>query len=140
MPGPRPKEHRQRPRDEKRRARGTWQSSEAIGWQHGRIPPAPTGLMPYSREAWRTWFRAWFAAHWGPEDLPNLRVLVRLFDQVERGEYQRAGELRLWMSNYGISPAGQQERRWKPPEQPATAAPSKRPSKYGKLHAVEDLP
>jgi hypothetical protein len=55
---------------------------------------------------------AWFAAHWTPSDLPGLRQLIRLYDQVERGEFQRASELRLQMDTYGITPKGQQDRRW----------------------------
>jgi hypothetical protein len=60
---------------------------------------------------------AWFAAFWAPEDLPALRTLVRLYDQVERGEFHRAPELRIEMDTYGITPKGQQDRRWKPPEE-----------------------
>lgn len=78
--------------------------------------------MPASIEAWQTWFRAWFAAHWSPEDLPGLRQVIRLYDQVERGEFQRATELRLSMDTYGISPKGQQDRRWTRPK--ANEAPS----------------
>lgn len=59
---------------------------------------------------------AWFAAHWTPDDVPALRVLVDLYDAVERGELMRAGELRLWMDSYGITPKGQQDRRWTRPE------------------------
>lgn len=59
---------------------------------------------------------AWFAAHWGPDDLPGLRQLIRLYDQVERGEFQRANEVRIEMDNYGITPKGQQDRRWKKPD------------------------
>lgn len=58
---------------------------------------------------------AWFAAFWKPEDLPGLRQLIRLYDEVERGEFQRASELRLQMDTYGITPKGQQDRRWRPP-------------------------
>ncbi len=59
---------------------------------------------------------AWFAAHWTPDDVPGLRQVIRLYDQMERGEFQRAGELRLAMDTYGITPKGQQDRRWKRPE------------------------
>jgi hypothetical protein len=59
---------------------------------------------------------AWFAAHWTPEDLPGLRQLIRLYDQVERSEFQRAAELRLQMDTYGITPKGQQDRRWTRPK------------------------
>ena len=89
---------------------------ESEGWQHGDVPEVPEGLMPASVTAWSTWFGAWFAAHWSPVDLPGLRQLVRLYDQVERGEFHRATELRQLMDNYGITPKGQQDRRWVKPE------------------------
>lgn len=50
--------------------------------------------MLASLEAWRAWMRAWFAAHWSPEDLPGLCHVVRLYDEVERGEFHRSTELR----------------------------------------------
>lgn len=56
---------------------------------------------------------AWFAAFWTPEDVPGLECVVLLYDSVRRGEYQRANELRLQMDNYGITPKGQQDRRWR---------------------------
>jgi hypothetical protein len=102
--------------------RGEWQPTEDVGWQHGDTPAAPEGLMPASDEAWRIWMGAWFAAHWTPDDLPGLRTLVRLYDQVERGEFQRANEVRLQMDTYGITPKGQQDRRWAPPVKEGAAA------------------
>jgi hypothetical protein len=95
--------------------RGEWQAAEGVGWAHGDVPDPPDGLLKASRTAWMTWMGAWFAAHWGPEDLPGLRQVIRLYDQVERGEFQRSGELRLEMDTYGITPKGQQDRRWQPP-------------------------
>jgi hypothetical protein len=98
--------------------RGEWQAADTSGWQHGEVPPAPDGLTSASISAWETWMGAWFASFWTPDDLPGLRQLVRLYDQVERNEFQRAGELRLQMDTYGITPKGQQDRRWrKEPEQ-----------------------
>lgn len=91
--------------------------------------------MPASVEAWATWMAAWFAAHWTPDDLPGLRTLVRLYDQVERGEFQRANELRLQMDTYGITPKGQQDRRWSAPSDEPQAAPVK-PIKPRRLKAV----
>jgi len=91
--------------------------------------------MPASVDAWNTWLKAWWAAHWSPDDLPALRQLIRLYDQFERGEFQRAGELRMGMDNYGISPKGQQDRRWIRPE-PEEAAPSSPPR--GKRRAAAD--
>jgi len=90
--------------------------------------------MPASIEAWSTWFAAWFAAFWKPSDLPALRQMVRLYDQVERGEFQRATELRLLMDTYGVTPKGQQDRRWKPPT--GEVAASSTGSSYGHLRAV----
>lgn len=91
-----------------------WQPTEASGWQHDEVAP-PDGLVAASRDAWATWMAAWFAAHWTPADLPGLRQVIRLYDQVERGEFQRSSELRLQMDTYGITPKGQQDRRWQQP-------------------------
>ena len=101
--------------------RGDWKPAPGAGWQHGEVPAAPDGLMPAALEAWSTWMGAWFAAFWTPEDVPGLRQVVRLYDQVERGEFQRAAELRLQMDTYGITPKGQQDRRWKPPAKESPA-------------------
>lgn len=109
--------------------RGEVQTATAVGWQHGKAPECPEGLMPASADAWRTWMGSWFAAFWTPSDLPGLRQVVRIYDQVERGEFQRASELRLQMDTYGITPKGQQDRRWQAPEGDAgsPAAPAPRP-------------
>jgi hypothetical protein len=95
--------------------RGDWQAADGVGWQYGDTPEPPDGLMEASREAWATWMGTWVAAHWTPVDLPGLRQLIRLYDQVERGEFVRSGELRLEMDTYGITPKGQQDRRWAKP-------------------------
>lgn len=111
--GPAPKPDRRR---RNKPARNDITAADAVGWQHGKPPAAPDGLMPASLEAWTTWIGSWFAAHWTPEDLPGLRQIIRLYDQVERGEFQRSTELRLMMDTYGITPKGQQDRRWVKPE------------------------
>jgi hypothetical protein len=85
---------------------------------------------------------SWFASHWGPEDLPALRQLIRLYDQVERGEFQRHGELRIAMDTFGITPKGQQDRRWQPPKAEVKdgvgLTVAEQPSRYGKLRAVPE--
>ena len=96
--------------------RGDWKPTATAGWQHGPIPEPPDGLLAPSVTAWQTWMRAWFAVHWTPEDLPGLRQLVRTYDQVERNEFQRGPELRLLMDTYGVTPKGQQDRRWAKPK------------------------
>ena len=116
MPGrgpvPKPKEQRMGAHEPQR---GDWVAAESAGWQFDRVEP-PDGLMPAAVEAWNIWLGAWFAAFWTPDDLPGLRQLIRLYDQVERGEFQRASELRLQMDTYGITPKGQQDRRWSRPK------------------------
>jgi hypothetical protein len=119
--------------------RGEWQPTAAAGWQHGAIPRPPTGLLPASRDAWRTWFGAWWAAHWSPEDVPGIRIAVRLFDQVQRGRFQLAGEWRQWADTYGITPKGAAERRWLQLKKPEAVppAPPAGDERYGHLRAVE---
>lgn len=81
--------------------------------------------------------RAWFAAHWTPDDLPGLRKVVKLYDATERGELHRSAELRMSMDGYGITPKGQQDRRWtRPKADEAPAAPSPTTGKYARLKAV----
>jgi hypothetical protein len=67
-----------------------------------------------------------------------LRKVVQLYDATERGELHRSAELRMSMDNYGITPKGQQDRRWqrpKPEDVPAVdAAPVS--GKYARLKAV----
>lgn len=92
--------------------------------------------MPASSDAWKVWFGSWFAAHWSPADLPGLRQVIRLYDQVERGEFQRATELRLQMDTFGITPKGQQDRRWERPEVGGVKPKGAKGSAYSHLRAV----
>jgi hypothetical protein len=132
--GPAPKATRRRRNTPER---GEWQAADGVGWQYGDTPAPPDGLLEASREAWATWMGAWVAAHWTPVDLPGLRQLIRVYDQVERGEFQRSGELRLEMDTYGITPKGQQDRRWaKPVEDTPVATTKVRPIKPRKLRAL----
>ena len=86
--------------------RGDWKAADAIGWRYGKVPPCPADVEPATRRAWKTWFGSWFAAFWTPEDVPGLRLLALIHDAVERGDFTRAPELRLWMDTYGITPEG----------------------------------
>lgn len=121
--------------------RGEWTATPGLGWQHGDIPACPDGLMPASVTAWETWMRSWFAAHWLPADLPGLRALIRTYDQVERNEFQRGPELRLLMDTYGITPKGQQDRRWAAPEGEEPPKPETGPNPaagaYGHLRVAK---
>ena len=137
MPGPAPKQQRTRRQEPER---GEWKPAAGWGWQHGKPPTPPKGLMPESRNAWKIWMGAWFAAHWTPDDLPGLRTVIRLYDQVERGEYVRSTELRLAMDTYGITPKGQQDRRWRPPakEEPPKPEGAGARARYAHLRVVDD--
>lgn len=92
--------------------------------------------MDASLEAWSVWFGSWWAAFWTPADLPALRQVIRLYDQVERGEFQRCAELRMMMDTYGVTPKGQQDRRWKAPVAPEVAKPGTPSGDRYKLRAV----
>lgn len=135
--GPAPKVTRRR---RNAPARGEWRAAPGIGWQHGRIPKPPDGLRAESLEAWQTWFKAWFAAHWTPADLPGLRLLIAQHDAVQRGQ-AKANDItalvRL-MDTYGITPAGQQARRWQAPtaDEPADP-PAKAPRRSAKAAAPD---
>lgn len=109
-----------------------------MGWQHGKVPTAPTGLMPASKAAWKAWMTSWFAAFWTPGDLPGLRHAILMYDRVERGQPQFAGELRLQMKAYGINPEGQQLLRRTPPKEdaPPTRSTVDLPKEYGDIRAV----
>lgn len=135
--GPKPSMNRRRRAEP---ARGEWHATPGIGWQHGEIPKPPTRLIKASKETWATWFQAWFAAHWTPDDLPVLRQIIRLFDNIERGSTISAErtELRQLMDSYGITPKGQQDRRWVPPKPDELAPPedTKTPSRYAGLRVV----
>jgi hypothetical protein len=135
--GPAPKRPDQR-RGHSAPVRGEWRASPGVGWQHGPIPDPPQGLSDESQAAWAAWMSSWVAAHWTEGDLPGLRITIQLHDQVQRREFQRAGELRLWASNYGLTPSGAQDRRWFPPDpeaEPATPT-ARRSGQYGHLRAV----
>lgn len=135
--GPTPGEDRQNRHDVP--SRGDWAPAAGVGWQHGDPPRPPSKLTKASRDAWDTWMGSWFAAFWSPADLPGLRQVIRLYDQVERGEFQRSSELRLQMDTYGITPKGQQDRRWKPPvaEKDDGKGDAASKARYGHLRPVD---
>jgi hypothetical protein len=66
-----------------------------------------------------------------------LRKVVQLYDATERGELHRSAELRLSMDNYGITPKGQQDRRWQRPKaEDVSAVVPPASEKYARLKAV----
>ncbi len=133
MSGPAPQETRRRRNVP---VRGDWQATPGVGWQHGELPKPPDGLLAASRDAWQTWMRSWFAAHWTPDDLPGLRKVINLYDATERGELIRSAELRMSMDGYGITPKGQQDRRWTRPKPDERAPEQPVSDKYARLKSV----
>jgi hypothetical protein len=73
----------------------------------------------------------------GPGDLPGLRVLAQIHSAVIGGDMTRAGELRRWMDDYGLTPAGKQARRWKPPEAEKSQPAASTSGSYNHLRVVE---
>ncbi len=115
--------------------------TNGIGWQHGEVPDPPDGLLEASKTAWQTWFFAWFAANWWPDDLPVLRQVIKLYDEVERGGTRAAdkSQLHVWMRSYGITPDGQLALRWmrpKPDEAPINTEGADADDPYGHLRVV----
>jgi hypothetical protein len=152
--GPAPKPADQR-RTRHAPQRGDWQATPGIGWQHGPIPDPPEGVHADTRRAWDVWMRSWFAAHWTPDDLPGLEHLAGLHSEVRtafhdpfmEAEGPRGGtiyvrrpspntELRQMLDNYGVTPKGQQDRRWSAPKAEPEAAPVTKSSRYAHLRTV----
>jgi hypothetical protein len=116
--GPPPSETRQRANEP---GRGDWQAAPGIGWQHGDIPPCPVRSAA-AGETWTTWFRSWYASHWTVEDLPNLRLAIKLWALSDTGKakgVERTSYIRL-ADDLGITRKGQQDRRWKRPVEQAS--------------------
>ncbi|MFN8631207.1 MAG: hypothetical protein U0838_13090 [Chloroflexota bacterium] len=142
MPGriPKPAEER---RNRVPPSRGEWQPSGPTGWQHGDVPPCPAKSRA-ALETWGVWFSSWYAAHWGPEDLPVLRLVIKLWARCDAGKATGAerSELRQLMDSCGITKKGQQDRRWSPPKPEAApvsqpeGAPATKPSRYDHLRTV----
>ena len=123
--------------------RGDWQPSPGIGWQHGDIPPCPVRGVA-AKTAWQTWFQSWFASNWTPDDLPMLRQIVKLFAAIDAGR-DRTGmrtEFRQLADSYGITPKGQQDRRWVRPKaaepEPVTSDVAPAAGLYRHLRSVGD--
>lgn len=133
MPGPPPDDHRVRRAPPER----PWRDAPGHGWQHGKVPPPPEGLTDAAEKAWQTWLGAWWAGFWSPDDVPGLRMVARLYDQVERGEYVRSAELRQLMNAYGLTPAGRQALRWRPALEPE--AKPQRTGERGRISSHDRL-
>jgi hypothetical protein len=79
------------------------------------VPEPPVDLSGAALEAWSAWFGSWWAWFWQPEDVPSLRMIIGLFDQVHRGSLD-SSKLMPWMDRFGLTPKGRQDLRWQPQE------------------------
>jgi hypothetical protein len=82
---------------------------------------------------------SWFAAHWAAEDIHVLRQVAKLFDKIERNDASSAEmtQYRQLLDSYGITPKGQQDRRWtRPKADEAEPLVENKEGRYGHLKAV----
>jgi hypothetical protein len=110
--------------------RGDWKAVPGVGWQHGEVPPCPVRTKA-AQETWASWFSQWYAAHWTPADLPNLRLCIKAWARADGPEPRGtdvSGYVRL-ADDLGITRKGQQDRRWKPPEAPRTGSQASSPAR-----------
>lgn len=102
-----------------------WQPAPAGGWK-GRKPNPPKDLTEAAKKAWKAWFQSWWAAFWTPEDIPQLELAIKIYDNVLRGQ-TGVEKLTPLLDKYGITPKGRQDLRWQPPSSAAPAEPEKVP-------------
>jgi hypothetical protein len=121
-------------------ALGEWKPTPGVGWQFGPVPELPDGLLSATRATWAIWMGAWFAANWSEADLPGLRLVILQYDAVHRAGMKANDVTALvrLMDNYGITPAGQQARRWAPPKpaDPDVDEPAATDSPYADLRVI----
>lgn len=101
--------------------------------------------------------KSWWAVHWLPEDIPGLHHTIQFFDQCQRAfedpfieEVNTKGETvfvrrpnpgaeaRQMLDNYGITPKGQQDRRWARPEAAEKPAPAVKTTAKGAIVGIYD--
>ncbi len=141
--------------------RGDWKPAPGIGWQHGDVPSAlfddSETLRAESLAVWDVWMSSWVASNWKPVDVPGLRITIRLYDMlvryVEDPMIWRQNDDGTWvgvkrpnpmpdlarqLDTYGITPKGQQDRRWVQAEDyVAPRTRSKPAAPYARLRAVK---
>jgi hypothetical protein len=121
---------------------GEVRNAPAASWRFGPVPAPPEGLCKATDDAWRAWFGSWVAGFWTPADLPGLRTVALVHNAVSIGNVKLAGELRLQMAGYGLTPQGRLSLRWAPPKStdPGTPAEPAADGPYRHLRALETTP
>ena len=136
MPGPAPKLERRRRNAPKA---GEWKAAPATGWQHGTTPKPPKGLTAESRRQWKEWFASWAASFWRPDHISGLRTAILLYNEMQsRPSASTASTLGQYLDRYGLTPKGQQDRRWLPPKDEERPEAEKPTSAYRKLRVVNE--
>jgi hypothetical protein len=108
-PAPKPREQR---RDRHKKQAGDWVQLPPEGYQ-GPIPSlSELGLSKFTHEWWNTIWRSPMATQWAEGDVPALKELAMLREQLLDGKMSVAAEVRLRSDSFGLTPAGRQQRRW----------------------------
>jgi hypothetical protein len=111
-------------RNRNRKAGGEWVILDKS--YEGPIPGLPP-IFRWSKETKRWWKAIWqspMATQWLESDAEALSILALVRQRVLEGDTRVAvaRELRLLESNFGLSPAGRQLRRWIVTEEDAERA------------------
>jgi hypothetical protein len=91
-----------------------WKKAEQVGWRHGSTPKPPAGVTPAARKTWALWFSAWWASFWELEDVPNLELALRLWDEAN-ARPERVTKYEPLAKQLGLTPKGRFDLRWQPP-------------------------
>ena len=111
-PGRVPKHPEERRNRAKPRA-GEWVDLPAEG-RKGPVPPVPKGALGAQGKAWwKTVWKSPMATMWTEEDIPALLELAVLREQLMFGKVSVAPEVRLRSGEFGLTPKGRQDRRWR---------------------------
>lgn len=94
-------------------AAGEWTQLPEEGYQ-GEIPSlAGLGLSKATQEWWEHIWRTPMATQWTDGDVPALVELAVLRERLLDGKVSVASEVRLRSEEFGLTPKGRQDRRWR---------------------------
>jgi hypothetical protein len=121
VPSPIPKHPSER-RNRNQKQGGEWIVLPADGYK-GKIPSlAGLGLNKGTHAWWKKIWRTPMATQWTEGDIPALLELAALRERLLDGKISIAGEVRLRSDQFGLTPAGRQQRRWVITEEDAVRA------------------
>ena len=111
MPGPAPK-----PREQRRRynqpARSEWVDLEPLA--KPVLPPAERDWSESARALWNALRKDPVSTQYGPVDIQALREFMARYENLQPNEQ------RLRMDEFGMTPKGKRDLRWRTPAEVAT--------------------